>query len=159
MADNESEDQLETGGSLRAKLEATQAENRELAAQLKPLMAERLIADKGFKYLKPEDLADVPLKELATKAEALNKAKESVHATVVKSILADQGVPDDELEAAVQRFLNPDKQETHAEASSRLADLGRIGGAIPETDKDKGLHGQARIEAALQEKYAKNRRR
>lgn len=159
MADNDSEEQLETGGSLRAKLEATQAENRELASQLRPLMAQQEISSKGYRYITPDDLKEVPLKELSTQAAALEKAKADVHASVVKSILRDQGYADDELDAAVERFMNPDKQESHEETSTRLANLGRIGGKIPESDKDKGLHGQARIEAALSDKYAKTRRR
>jgi hypothetical protein len=159
MAEEDPEGSSETGGSLRAKLEATQAANREMEAQLRPLMAAQVIADKGFKYLKPEDLKDVPLKELASKAEALNKANESIHVNVVKTILADQGVPDDEMDAAVERFLNPERGEAHAETSTRLAQLGSIGGRIPESDKDRGLHGQDLIQAGLEAKYAKTKRR
>jgi hypothetical protein len=159
MAEEDPEGITETGGSLRAKLEASNAANRELESQLKPLLVAQEISSKGYKYVTPDDLKDVSLSELATKAAALEKSKIAARADVVKSILKDQGVADDELDAEVERFLNPDRTESHAEQSTRLADLGRIGGRISPSDKDKGLHGQDLIEAALQEKYAKNRRR
>jgi hypothetical protein len=159
MAEEDPEGTTETGGSLRAKLEASQAENREMAKTLRPLLAAQVIAEKAYKYVKPEDLADVPLTELATKAEILNKQKGEVHEQVVRTILAEQGVADADLDTAVQRFLNPDAQESHADTSTRLASLGRIAGTAPESDKDKGAHGQDLIELALQQKYDSNSRR
>lgn len=159
MATDPTEEGNEAGSTLRSKLEHQLEENKALKAQLAPLLAANEIATKGYKFVKPEDLSGVDPTELAAKAAALEDANRKVHADVLRSVLADQGVPEAELDAAVESHLNPDQREDHAVVSGRLASLGRVTGSIPETDKDRGLTGQDRIAAALNEKYAKNTRR
>lgn len=158
MAENDSADTNEAGGTLRAKLEAALAEKRELESQLVPLKAAQVIGSKGYKYVTADDLKDVSLTEIEAKAATLEAQKEAMRLDVVKQILAEQGVDEASLESAAKRFIGAEKSETNADVSTRLAGLSRIGGEIPESDVERGKTGVARIEAALQEKYSKKPR-
>lgn len=153
MAEEGSEDQSETGGSLRAKLEASNAENREMAAELRSFKAAKEIADKGYKHVTLDDLKDVSLTELSAKAAELETKKTADHEVVLRQVLAAQGYDGDALDTAVSQLLNP--EESHNEVSTRLASLGRISGGAPGAHDTEGRTGRHLIEAGLEENAEK----
>lgn len=130
MDDLGSEDTNESGGQLRKQLERALAENKALLKKVAGHEAKQLISEKGFKYVKPEDLADVDLEEMATKAEALEQTGLEQRKELLKQVLAGQGVAEDSIDSEVDRFLNP--KEDHSAVADRVAGLGKIqGGYVP----------------------------
>lgn len=135
MDDSGSEDTNESGGALRKQLEKALAANKELSKRVAAQEAKTLIESKGYKYVKPEALADVDLDEMADKAEALEKSGLETSKVLLRQVLTNQGVSADDLDSEVDRFLNP--QESHAQTSSRVAEVGRTQGSYvaPRTEQ------------------------
>lgn len=100
------EDEQESGSSLRQKLEAALAENKALKAKQAELVAKDVIRDKGLSLVKPEDLADVAPEEIEAKAAELQKAKEAEMRSTIRTVLAQKGVAEDDLDEAVDDFLS-----------------------------------------------------
>lgn len=149
MADEQPEGGSETGGSLRAKLEASLEANRQMAAELHGFKAQQIIAEKGYKHVTIDDLQGVDLTELATKAEAIEKQNLQLRETVLKETLQSQGLDGDRLDEAVKNLLHP--QESHADTSTRLANLGRIAGGAPGAHDTENLTGRQLIMAGIEE--------
>lgn len=135
MGEFDDESGNESGSSLRQKLEDTVKLNKEMAKELRGFKAEKLIAEKKLAYVKPEDLADVDLAELENKALQLNEQKEGERKAVLRSVLAEQGVPEDQLDNQIEQFLAP-KPESVNQVSGRLADIGQIQGRYADTSTD-----------------------
>lgn len=158
MADDGSEGQSETGGSLRSQLEATIAERNQMAQELLGFRAAQEISAKGYKHVTAEDLKGVKLDELPAKAAQIEKDKLAVRETVLRDVLKDQGYEDGErLDEAVKKLITPD--ESHAETSSRLANLGRINGDFPGAHEEETLTGRKLLQAHFgkQEKQSSRR--
>jgi len=153
MADDfDSEEEKESGTSLRKKLETTLGENAKLKEQLVELAGKQLITEKGYKLVSVEDLKGVSLSELETKAQELETQKAAAEAETVRRVLASKGLADSELEQAVEALLGKSEEQQQTEALSRIAGLGRAMGTPPsKVDETKGLFGRSRLEAA----YAK----
>lgn len=149
MGEFDDESGNESGGQLRSKLEASLAAQRDMAKELRGFKATALIAEKGFRYVTAEDLADVDLAELGKSAAAIEDRKGKERETVLRQVFTDQGVAEDQLDNAVAQFLAP-KQESRAEQSTRIADLGRVHGTRVDTSKT-GLTGQDLILASLKD--------
>lgn len=149
--DDGSLDGTESGGQLRAKLEAALAANKTLTEEVLGFKAEKVISAKGFKFVTPEDLHGVGLDELETKAAEVEAAKAAQRESVVKQVLADKGLQGDQLDAALKNLLSPEQAQADA-AIGRLAEVGRIQGNVPSTAGEQGLFGKSRIRAALAKK-------
>lgn len=158
MADDGSEGQSETGGSLRSQLEATIAERNQMASELLGFKAAQEIGAKGYKHVTVDDLKGVKLDELPAKAAQIEKDKLAVRETVLRDVLKDQGYEDGErLDEAVKKLISPD--ESHAETSTRLANLGRIAGDFPATHEDEGLTGRKLLQAHFGKQEKSNKQR
>lgn len=154
MADDGSEDQSETGGSLRSKLESSIAENRQLATELRSFKAAALIAEKGYKFVTADDLKDVSLAEFDAKAAELEAKQAKQEEVILRKVLANQGTYSEaELDSAVTRLLNP--EESHAETSTRLQSLARIKGDAPSRHDGENSTGRTLIAEGLAENAAK----
>jgi len=95
MADDfDSEEEKESGTSLRKKLETTLGENAKLKEQLVELAGKQLITEKGYKLVSVEDLKGVSLSELETKAQELETQKAAAEAETVRRVLASKGLAD-----------------------------------------------------------------
>lgn len=145
MADDGSEGQSETGGSLRAKLETALEENKQIAGELRTFKASQIITEKGYKYVTAADLEGVGLDELASKAAAVEESKVKQEESVLRDVLQRQGLEGAKLDNAVKNLLHP--QESHADTSTRLAQLGRIQGDHPSAHDTDHLEGRDLIRA------------
>lgn len=150
MAEEGSEGQSETGGSLRAKLETALEENKQMVGELRTFKATQLITEKGYKYVTAADLEGVGLDELATKAATVESDKVKQEEVVLRDVLQRQGLEGAKLETAVKNLLHP--QESHADTSTRLAGLGRIQGDHPSAHESEGLEGRDAIRAYFEAK-------
>jgi mannitol-1-phosphate/altronate dehydrogenase len=130
--DNESN---ESGTALRAKLEAALAENKALRTTAATTVAQT------FKYVKPEDLAEVAPDQIAVKAQEIEAARTADAEALVKKFLADRGVAEGDL-------AKP--EPAAAGAGALIASLGSLGGQpITPSIVPEGAFGEDRIRAAL----------
>lgn len=141
----------ESGGTLRQKLEDALAANRDLHTQLVGYRAKDVIGEKGFKYVTPEDLTGVPLDDLADKAAEIEQSKQAQRETVLREVLTERGVPEDQFDTALAALLG-NGQSTQSPADSVITNVSRIQGAAPGTLPDQNVYGEDRIRAA----YAKS---
>lgn len=141
----DSEETTESGGSLRAKLETTLAENRALAGQLAELKAKELISEKGLKHVQPGDLVGVNLTELEEKALELEAQKAAADAEALRRVLAARGLDAGEVDKVVNELISG---ESAADTLDRIRSGGHIGGNPPGTNKFEGLYGRDKIYAA-----------
>lgn len=141
----DSEETTESGGSLRAKLEASLAENKTLAAELHQFKARDIITAKGLKHVRPDDLAGVSLADLEAKAEELEAQNAAADAEAVRRVLAAKGLDASAVDKAVTDLLSG---ESTTETLDRIRSGGRIGGDPPGTNKFEGLYGRDKIYAA-----------
>lgn len=149
--DDGSLDDPQSGGSLRRTLEDALAENRDLKAENIGFKAKEIIAAQGFKYVTPEHLAGVALDDLATKAAEIEQAKAEERNSVLKSVLAERGIADDQIEAALGQLLQPEAAAQQA-AATRVSQLNRLQGNAPGTLPDQALWGVDLIAAGIAEK-------
>src|SRR5262245_18834237 len=118
----------ESGGSLREKLEAALAEVATLRTEVLEGRATKLIGDKGYKFVTPEDLRASSLDELEAKASALETEKVAAATTAVRSAFAAKGLAGDELEAAVQEVFGEAPDSARSGALDRIRSVGQLGG-------------------------------
>lgn len=149
----------EDAKGLRGRLERAERENRKLKEQITVQTAQRLLADKGFDLVKPEELKGIDLKDLESKAEALQNERLDNARSVVRSRFMRQGLEGEDLEAAVDDFFGApapvtqedrDFEEASAVARARQLPAGTSAPRIP-----ADVHGFDAITAALAENHRK----
>jgi hypothetical protein len=138
-----SEESQETGGGLRAQLEAAIAEKA---------AAERALAETiagNFQHVKAEDLSGVPRSELAAKAAEIENQRKVEQETLVQSALKARGLTDDQIAELLAGSGAPAPSSQPAPQGAPEI-LGRIQGTPPSAKPDtEGLVGPQRIRAAL----------
>lgn len=144
-ADDQDNEDQESGSTLRAKLEASIAE----ANALRETAAEATV--KGFKYVKPSDLAGVAPKEMASKALEIEAAKAAERDTLLREALAERGLTDDQLDEALGKLAGGEKPDSEPTAADRVASLGQLAGSAPRPPENVGT-GDSRIRAAIASK-------
>ena len=151
MADDfDSEDEKESGGSLRKKLEAALEENRALKGEVTSFKAHQLIQEKGFKHLTVDDLKGVDLSELETKAAELEAQKEQQAAVTLRRVLEGKGLKDSELDQALQALLS--EEDPAGAALDRIRQVSKVNGTPPAKVEEEGLFGPSRLRAAYAKK-------
>ena len=148
--DFNSEDEKETGSTLRSKFEQAIETNKALQARVVEMSAKSLISEKGYKHLSVEDLRGVDLSELEAKAEALEAQKATADAEAVRRVLAGRGLDDSQLETALASILGS-TESGDSTALDRIAQAGKLNGTPPSAVQDESLYGPTRLRAA----YAK----
>lgn len=149
MADDfESEDERESGSTLRRKYEAVLGEKANLERELRAVKAQAILVEKGYSRVTVDDLADVSLAELEAKAAELESQKEQHEADILRRVLAGKGLKDGEIESAVKELLGMNEQDRQLQALDRIRAVGRTGGTPPGQSEDPNLFGPSRIRAA-----------
>lgn len=143
--DDDLEGTNESGGSLRKNLEKALSDNASLAKELSSYKASAVIAEKGYKFVTPEDLAGVDLANIAAKAEEVEKAKGTQAESLLSSALKAKFGDDLDVEA----FLGTLATGKPESESTSLHKLGKIQGQVPGSNKFEGLHGRDLIKAAV----------
>lgn len=136
----------ESGSKLRERLEAEIAKSRQLHDKL----VERVV--KEHRYISPEDLKGVSFDQLEAHAAEVEKTKAAQREQILKDTLVEKGVPEDQLDAALERLLGtsgPTPSEEPAPATNRVASLGRLQGTAPTQKPGDGLWGADKIRAAV----------
>lgn len=147
--DFDSEDEKESGSSLRKKLEAALKERDEAVQAAVSARAQVLISEKGYTHLTAEDLAGVSLSDLEAKADELEAQKAAADAAAIRRVLEAKGFKDSELEQAVKGLLGDEQDGTATQ--DRLREAARLQGTPPAQIQDKSLVGKD----LLYEAYAK----
>lgn len=138
--DGSDESGQESGGALRANLEATNAENKVLREALTTQVVGR------FKYVSPEDLAGVAPNDLDAKAAEIETQRAEQRQSLLNEELKARGLSDKQIAEIVGQSSvgTPPTQ-------SASPDLGNIGDKLtrPKPGTEDGLYGPDRIRAAL----------
>lgn len=141
---NESEESMETGGGLRAQLEAAIAEKA---------AAERALAETvagNFQHVKAEDLSGVPRSELAAKAAEIEGQRKAEQETLVQTALKSRGLSDEQIAELLAGNAGAPASSEQPAPQGAPEVLGRIQGTPPSAKPDtEGLVGPQRIRAAL----------
>lgn len=121
-------DEIETtegGRGLRQRLEAALAENRTLSDENVGLKSLKVIEEHGLSLVKPEDLAGVAAGELEEKARQIQEDRVEQQRQLARSVFEQKGLSGDELDAAVDDFLQvPDgAQQVESDRWGRVRDL------------------------------------
>jgi hypothetical protein len=132
----------ESGSKLREKLEAEIAKNRVLHEKL----TERIVRE--HKFVSVEDLKGVSYDQLEAHAAEVEKAKTEQRSTILRETLVEKGIPEDQLDAALERLVGSEKA-TPPPATTRVASLGGLQGTAPQKVPQEGLFGASRIRAAV----------
>lgn len=136
-----SEEEQESGGALREKLEAFSADNRALREQLAAEVAGR------FQYVKPEDLGDVAPGELRERAAQIEEQRVAERREVLTAELSAKGWDAKQIE----EFLG----ETTGAAPTQQTPKPKLDPGVgappsrPKPGEEDGLFGPSRIRAAL----------
>lgn len=128
------------GSALRKQLEETLAANK----ALKETLVGSTVAN--FKYVKPEDLADVAPDQLASRAAEIEQQRADEQNQLVRQTLIDKGLDEKQVEA----ILAGQAQEAKpAQPQSQVASLGRLQAPAPGAPKDQSLYGPSKLRAAF----------
>jgi len=114
----------ETGGELRAKLEAALKDLNTLKASNASLTAEKVIRDSGLTYVTAADLSEIPTDEMVAKATELEASKAAQAEELAAKFLAAKGVTLDQIDGAAAG-------QKPAETATRVASLGSLQGTRP----------------------------
>ena len=136
-----SEEEQESGGALREKLEAFSSDNRALRETITTVLA------KDFPDVKPEDLADVAPGELQERAAQVQEERTAARHEILRAELSAKGWSDEQ----VEEFLATPKTPPPQAQKPRFD--GNVGTppARPGPGEGDGLFGPSRIRAALGE--------
>ena len=145
-------DEEESGSSLRRKLETAINENQVLTTELAGLKAKELIQEHGYGLVKPEDLLDVNLSEMADRADQLQQERSGQQGELARDMLAKRGLSGSELDKAVEDFLAPASNPGAGGAHQRTREVAAIGGTSTPLRDTGSLLGLDAIEAALRDK-------
>jgi hypothetical protein len=145
--DDEEGDEDYTPKGLRKKLEDTVGQLREMTGQLQLERATRIIAEKGFTLVKPEDLKGVSLEELEKKAEEVQAERNTTKLEVIKDVLRGRGVADENLDAEAAALLAPPQADDPVFAHGNV--MSTPGTPITGRADMETLHGRDKLEAAF----------
>tara|TARA_B100000470_G_scaffold215097_1_gene197039 strand:+ start:595 stop:1053 length:459 start_codon:yes stop_codon:yes gene_type:complete len=151
MDDFEDDFEGESGSSLRRKLEETLTRERQLTTELSGLKAKELITENGYGLVKVEDLVDVDLDQMSTKAEELQQERSGQQVDLARDVLAKRGLVGAELDKAVEDFLAP-VGTGDVGAHTRTREVAAIGGTAAPLRETSGLMGLDAIDHALRTK-------
>src|SRR5215207_867383 len=157
MADGFTDDDgQETGGSLRTKLEAALSELKSMRDENGAMKAEKIIRDKGYKLLTPEDLKGVDPKELESEAEKRFAAKKEAQRLLAKDLLGRRhGVEGDELDRLVDEYMGESDGPADIDRFRESVSVG--GSPAPRVNPDK-LDPFEKIQHALETSGKRKRR-
>jgi hypothetical protein len=139
----------ESGSSLRRKLEEALTSKRQLTTELSGLKAKELITEHGYGLVKVEDLVDVDLDKMSTKAEELQQERTGQQVDLARDMLAKRGLQGVELDRAVEDFLAPGSGSGDAAAHTRAKEMSAVGGSSAPLRDTSGLLGLDAIDHAL----------
>jgi len=139
--------QREGGKGLRKWAEAVQKETRSTMGELATLKADKVIQEHGYHLITAEDLTGVPLADLEAKAEALEGEKLESQRELARDMLTRKGLAGDDLDRAVDEFLQPAPDD--AKARERAAAAARAGGVPTPMVNPQELHGIEAIRHGL----------
>ena len=125
--------ETEEPSKLRSLLEDQIGQNKAMATELASYKAGDVIAAKGLQYVTPEDLIDVSLDDIETKAESLEEERSKVFKSAIRRNLEAQGVTGEELENQTTAFMAA-KQVPNSGASPEV-------GAAYQRSKSMGSGG------------------
>jgi hypothetical protein len=136
-----SEEGQESGGALREKLDATNADNRVLREALAQEVAGR------FKYVKPEDLASVAPGELRDRAAQIEQERAAERREVLTAELSAKGWD----EKQIEEFLGDTTPAPPPQQTPKPKLDGNVGTppSRPKPGEGDGLFGPSRIRAVL----------
>lgn len=136
-----SEEEQESGGALREKLEASIADNR----ALREALATEVVG--SFKHVKPEDLADAAPSELRERAAQIEEQRAAERREVLTAELSAKGWTD----AQIEEFFGGDNPSAPAQQAPKPKLDGNVGSppARPAPGEGDGLYGLSRIRAAM----------
>jgi len=140
MPDGSPEGNQSDGSALRKQLEETLAANK----ALKDTLVNSTIGN--FKYVRPEDLADVAPDQLATRAAEIEQQRAEEQTQVVRQTLIEKGLTEQQVEAilAGQATTAPAPQP-----QSQVASLGRLQAPAPGNKPDPNVFGPSKLRAAF----------
>ena len=142
------------GSALRSKLEEALVANREYAKENAGLTAEKVLGSGSFPLVKPEDLADVSVADVESKADELQKQRADQQAALARDMLGrKEGLEGAALDAAVAEFLDVPEGE-----SKRTPDVSRIPGSPvpPSTDDVSKMNAIEKIAHGIRATDKKN---
>ena len=131
----------ETGGALRAQLEAVLAENAGLKGTIAAEVATR------FALVKPEDLKDVPSDQLAAKAAELNETRKQERELILREGLAARGLSEEQIAQTLAKPVTAAQVSTPQ--PNHFSALNHLEGNRPSDVQFEGLSGPALIRAAI----------
>lgn len=138
MADDD-----QSGSTLRDKLEAAIALNKSLASQLATTVAG------GFKFVKPEDLAEVEPDQFTTKAQEIEEARKTQAEEYARQLLAERFGSEVDLDSLLPKAEAQPQPDSGA--ADRLASLGQLGGVPPKNQPETDGSPRGDILAGLSE--------
>jgi len=142
--------EYEDGSSLRNKLEETQKRNRDLEQQLSKYKSHAVISENGYRFVKAEDLSGFEPGEIEERAQELEASRKVSQEQLVRDLLTSKGVSEDNMESAVQEFLNPESTNEVNNFGSVKA-IGNLNGTSPSiTSIDPSSSPLAKIRAGLE---------
>lgn len=142
------EGEQQSGGALRKQLEETLKINRQLAARLAKADAVTLLADKGFTYVKPEDLEGVDPDKIEATAAKIQEERQALREEVLRDVLAGQGLEGDELTDRIADMAGT--RDEDADAADRIRTVGRSEARSVPTINPEKLHGFDAIKAGIE---------
>jgi hypothetical protein len=154
VSDADQTDLPTDGRGLRAKLEETLGENKQLRTQMRGLLADKVITSKGFDLVTVNDLAGVDLDKIETEAARLQTERTEQYRTFAESRFKAQGLQGDALTKAVDEFV----KGSPGQAGGAPVDAGAyerargVGGGTPTPQySGEGLSASAKLRAGLEQ--------
>lgn len=140
-----SEEGTESGGALRDKLEASIADNR----ALREALATQVVS--GFKYVKPEDLADAAPGDLQSRATEIEEQRTAERREVLQAELSARGLDEEKIEELLNGADDASQGGAPPQQTPKPKLDGNVGSppARPKPGEGDGLYGLSRIRAAL----------
>ena len=155
MSDADQTDLPTDGRGLRAKLEETLGENKQLRSQNRQLLAEKVITSQGFDLVTVNDLAGVDLDKVESEAARLQAERTEQMRSFAEGRFKAQGLQGDALTRAVDEFV---KGKPGAQQSAPPVDAGAyerargVGGGTPTPQiPGDGLTASQKLRAGLEQ--------
>lgn len=147
--DDDDDQSNESGGELRKKLELALKGNVALTDQLAGYLARDLITEKSLTLVKPDDLKGVELKELESKATALQAERLAQQESLLRNAFERQGYEGAALEQQLALATGHAGAENPAANLTQARDLGRLPGTVVPINDPRELSPLAKIEAGI----------
>lgn len=146
------DDDNDSPKDLRAKLEEALASNASLTEKLSVHEVKGVLEAKGYHLVRPEDLRGVPLQEVESKAEAIQKDRLEMQQQLTVDALTKLGIDPAEIERLTTESAQRDQEPPEAEQLRRVRGLGRLGGEPAHGVDTTKLHGLNAIRAGMKAK-------